>query len=112
MARPAGRSKRHEPYDMTSTSIFEVGVGSGKESPVVSRPIGWSSKVQIADGSWDVGPMQEVSSKDTRMHRHEKLMLLEAEGPGVQLILLQKTHGARSRKARGTADIVTKDSRC
>ena len=56
--------------------------------------------------------MQEVRSRDITMHCHERLTLVGAERPGVQLILLQKTHAARSRRARGEADIVTKDSRC
>ncbi len=43
------------------------------------------------------------------MHCHEGLTMLEAEEPGVQLILLQRTHAARSRRARGVADIVTKN---
>ena len=56
--------------------------------------------------------MQEVKSKDISKHRHERLTLLGAEGPGMQLILLQEAHAARSRRARGAADIVKKDSRC
>ncbi len=56
--------------------------------------------------------MQEVRSRDIRMHRHEELTLIRADEPEVQLILLQKTHAARSRRARGAADIVTKNSRC
>ena len=53
--------------------------------------------------------MQDVRSRGISMHRHEGLTLLE---PRVQLILLQKTHAARNRRAKGEADIVTKDSRC
>ena len=41
--------------------------------------------------------MQEVRSRDISIHRHKKLMLLETEGAKMQLILLQKTHAARSR---------------
>ena len=56
--------------------------------------------------------MQDVRNRDNSMHRNERLSLLGVEEPGAQLILLQKTHAARSRNARGAADIVTKDSRC
>ncbi len=56
--------------------------------------------------------MQDVRNRDNSIHCNEGLSLLGVEGPGVQLILLQKTHAARSRKARGAAEIVTKDSRC
>ena len=54
--------------------------------------------------------MQEVRNRDNSMHRNKRLSLLGVEGPGVQLILLKKTHAARSRKARGAADIVMKNS--
>ncbi len=56
--------------------------------------------------------MQEVKSRDISMHHHEGLTLLGTEGPEVQLILLQRTHAAKSRKAMSAADIVTKNSRC
>ncbi len=56
--------------------------------------------------------MQEVTTKDISMHCYERLTLLGAEGPGVQLILLQITQAARSKKAKGATDIVTKYSRC
>ncbi len=56
--------------------------------------------------------MQEVRSRDISIHRHKRLTLLKAEKPRVQLILLQRTHAARSRRAKGASDIVMKDSRC
>ena len=56
--------------------------------------------------------MQEVRRRDISIHRHQRLTLLGAEKPAVQLILLQLTHAARSRRARGAADIIIKGSRC
>ncbi len=48
--------------------------------------------------------MQEVKSKDISMHRYERLTLIGAEGPGVQLTSSRKTHAVRKVSSSRKAD--------